>query len=174
MKFRIFILISLFPVCLFSQSENDSIVYDKTVCHFSVIAPGFAVEQNIKNNKTILVEVGTGFEIFLVSENINPGPMIQFVPYMSIEPRVYTDLLTRKQKGRIIDYYSGAYGGFNMMGNVNLFTEQWKIQSGPVIGFQITGKDGLYFNIAVGVGAIYNDINIKFGNIGYFKIGTSM
>lgn len=155
-----------------SQTQNDSLVLlEKTIVRIHLLPLGLTIEKHLAKNTTLLFDVGLGFLYEITEINSNKDLYLKYRPYLAIEPRIYTNLQERKEKGKRIDYHSGAYGAFRLQGGIELKNKKWNVQFGPLVGFQRTfGKKG-YWNIAIGCGSTVVEKNISFGIIGNLELG---
>ncbi len=166
-----FILL-LLSTSLKSQTQNDSLVnLEKTIVRLHLLPLGLGVENYLTENATLLIDIGAGFSYQVTEINGNWDSEFKLIPYLAIEPRIYTNLQTRQEKGKRTDYHSGAYGAFRLQGGIELENEDWYVQFGPLLGFQRTlGKKG-YWNIGIGCGSTIVEEDIRFGLIGDLKLG---
>lgn len=167
----IFTLLSL-STSLKSQSFNDTTVnLEKTIVRLHLLPLGLSVENHLTKHTTLLFDIGAGFSYQSTEINGNRDSDFKLIPYLAIEPRIYTNLQSRKLIGKRIDYHSGAYGAFRLQGGLELESKEWYVQLGPLVGFQRTlGKNG-YWNIGIGGGSTIVEEDIGFGLIGDLKLG---
>lgn len=170
-KFSTCVIFVLFYIITFSQTPKDSTINQESIIRLHLISPGICFESIIHINKTILFDFGTGFSFMRINENEIKDNYFKLIPYFLVEPRIYTNLKERKERGKRTDYFSGSYGAFKLQIGGSLSTEQWYAQLGPLVGFQRTlGKIG-YWNIGIGVGSTIIDKDVNFGLIGDLKLG---
>lgn len=153
------------------ESSMSNFVYPKTLVRLHLFVPGILLEQNIKDNSTIIFDLGTGVLYQYTKINGVSESNLYFNPYLRIEPRIYTSYNKRKLLGKRTDNYSSQFFGFQVkIGFPTSQLEAWQ-SFGPLWGFQRTlGKKG-YWNIGLGLGVtIYNGETV-FGEIGDFGIG---
>lgn len=174
MRAKISIIILLITIsfsAVFSQEIDDTIVPHKSISRFHLLPIGFSIEQPILNQTTILFDFGAGFSFQYTEINNKIDSNFKLIPYIAIEPRIYTNLNTKNAKGEIIDYNSGSYGAFRLQGGIELESKQWYVQIGPLVGIQRPLWKNGYWNIGIGCGSTFYERDILFGLIGDLKIG---
>jgi hypothetical protein len=166
-----FILLFL-STSLNAQAQNDSLVnLEKTFFRLHFLPLGLGIENHLTKNATLLIDIGAGFSYQIIETYGNRDSDFKLIPFLAIEPRIYTNLQTRQVKGKRTDYRSGAYGAFRLQGGIDLENEDWYVQFGPLVGFQRTlGKKG-YWNIGIGCGSTIVEEDVRFGLIGDLKLG---
>ena len=174
MKIYIIFILSIICINLYSQSANDTLKLKKTAIRLHFLPFGFSVEQRLSKNATLIMDLGTNYNLTIMSQQSIDEAEIMLLPYIEFEPRIYTNFQSRLEKGKKINYFSGAYGAFKAKGITDLIFEGWLIQTGPLIGYQSVFSNFFYWNIGIGVGATFIEEDIRFGIIGEFKLGLNL
>lgn len=171
-KLVLFFIVWICSMTVKSQSISDtSVQLEKCIVRLHALPIGLGVEIPLKKQSTISFDLG-GMLAFQLDKNnkvLFSDNMLN--PYLSIESRLYTNLLARKNKGKRIDFHSGAYGAFKLQGGRDLTSMTWYLQTGPLVGFQrMLGLVG-YWSVGLGCGALIRNDEFGFGLIGDFKFG---
>ena len=172
---RILLFIVLITMILQSsesqESDTSGFVNPKTLVRLHLIVPGILIEQNLRNNSTIIFDFASGFQYEYFNINGTSTSEWHFIPYFRIEPRIYTNYNKRTILNRRTDYYSGQYFGFQV--RIGIPTNEYDAwQSfGPLWGFQRTLGNKGYWDISFGLGVTIDNNQTYFGGIGNFGIG---
>lgn len=157
------------------QYKDIDIKYPKTLVKLHLLMPtGILVEHNIKNNTTIIFDFVPGFS-YLFGELTGLYALKMYIlPYMRIEPRIYTTIKKRNLLGKRTKNYSSQFFGFQVkIGIPTPGLESWQT-FGPLWGFQRTLGEKGYWNIGLGLGANIYDNEIDYSGIGVFEIGFNL
>ncbi len=155
---------------LFSQNlMSDSVVSQpETILRLSLLIPGFEVEHTIARNKTIVFSLWTAFSYTYSSVGYGAASTLSFYPGFSVNPRFYTNLDERREKGKTSEYYSGMYIGIPL----SVFISKYFGASGGIeAGFQKKlGKKG-FWNASLGMGLRLYQEQTEFTPIGSLRLG---
>ena len=155
------LILLIFP--LKGELNNKTIENPKSVIRLKVLSPGFVFERRLKNNSTIVFDLGTIF---------SPTKSIYFLnPFIKIESRKYINSNKRRISGKRTDYYSGQYVGLQVGTGKYLNNDEkwWSI--GPIWGFQRTLYNKWYWNIGLGPGLGSDNTEPSFYIVGGVGIG---
>jgi hypothetical protein len=138
-----------------------------TIFRLHLVSLGIGIEQAMTPKVSLLFDLSYGGDY---NENFATNE-IQWVPYLSVEPRYFYNLDKRAEKGKRIDYFSGQFVSFQTRFGFPVGDVTTWYSFAPMWGFQRSlGKIG-YWSIQLGpglqgsAGRVYPDFN------GDFKIG---
>lgn len=172
MKKSILLVTSLLmlSVNLFSQNlmSDSAVSQPKTILRLSLLIPSFEVEQTIARNKTIVFSLWSAFSYFYTSTEQGSTSSLSFYPGFSVNPRFYTNLDERREKGKTSEYYSGMYIGIPLS---VFIIKDFGASGGIEAGFQKKlGKSG-FWDVSLGMGLRSYQGQTGFTPIGNLRLG---
>jgi hypothetical protein len=169
-KFTHFTILLILTGSLYAQiSDHDSLVsHPKTIIRLSILTPGFQVEQMIGRDKTIVVDLSTGFSYQFKWYSGNSSSNFIVFPSFSVTPRFYTNQEYRRARNKSTDYYSGTYIAIPL---TLIYYKNMGFRGGIEGGFQKKFGNAGFWNIAFGVGNQWWNDKMDFVSIGDFSLG---
>lgn len=132
----------------FSASQIDSILDTNLhLFYFKLKLIGIATEIGFTHYLTLYAEGGTGFYAYFSTE----GSDANFVPYVHLQPRIFTNIKKRAAQGKRINNYTGNFIALNYQYDFSPHEfESYTI--GPGVGYQKSFGNDFFLSIDAGVG----------------------
>ncbi|MBU1873938.1 hypothetical protein KJ688_09465 [bacterium] len=159
----IFILLFSLIFTLKAELNSQTIENPRSVLRVELLSPGLVFERRIKNNSTIVFDLGA---------RITPTYSLYWLnPIIKIESRIYINSKKRRISGKRTDYYSGQYIGLQVGTGKYLNGDTKWCSIGPIWGFQRTLYNKWYWNIGLGPGIGSHNNETNFSVVGGMGIG---
>ena len=144
---------------------------NKYIVRIHALPTGVSVERSLSEDAAMMFDIGAGY-LYLTYQYYG-GRYSDFIimPYVAVEPRLYTNMNSRKEKGKRIDYRSGIYTSLRFQAGIVSGIDDWYAQLGPLVGFQRTLGKRWYWNIGAGPAVILYHNNTGLGLYGDLNFG---
>lgn len=145
------ILLSIISISGYSQEkDNNTSNEHQSIIRLSFIAPGLLFEQQVKNNFTLTAGVKIGISYTSTNINGQRSSELEFYPAFVFEPRYYTTIARRKERGKQTDYFTSGYIGLPFYKGIG--NDDFSV--GVLYGFQGPISRRGFWNIGIGYGFV--------------------